>query len=101
MENKENEYEYLTTKNYYYSLALEGYEDYVNFIFKKVHKTWNKLDNFRKAKNSLSEEEQFDLAKEIANEFEEEAKKLLECGFCVEEDGYVCFDDSVRRNNNE
>ena len=97
--SREEMYELYTTKNYYYSLSLEGYEDYINFVFEKVYKTWEKLDIFRKTKDSISEEERFNFAKEIADEFEDEAKKLLDCGFYIEEDGYACFDPDIRKEN--
>lgn len=83
----ENEYDDLVNKNYHYSLSLEGCEDYINFIFKKVSKTLEKLECL---KNS-EEENKLNLVKEIISEFEFEIKNLNKVDFDVEDIGYVEF----------
>lgn len=96
MKSREEMYELYSKKNLYYSHSLEEYQKYVNCLLEKVCDTWHKFGTFERTKNSLNEEKRFNLAKEINDEFECEIKKLLNCGFYIEENGYACFDKDAR-----
>ena len=77
-------------KIYYYSLALENYEDYAH-NFSKSHNTWDKLSYLRKNNDTLSVKEKEILKNEILKSFEQEVVKIGKDKFNIDEDGYVEF----------
>jgi len=78
-------------KIYYYSLALENYEDYAHNFSKSLHNTWDKLSYLRKNNDTLSVKEKEILKNEILKSFEQEVVKIGKDKFNIDEDGYVEF----------
>lgn len=78
-------------KIYYYSLALENYEDYTHNFSKSLHNTWDKLSYLRKNNDTLSVKEKEILKNEILKSFEQEVVKIGKDKFNIDEDGYVEF----------
>lgn len=85
MEEEIKKYE---RKNYYYSLALESYEDHTGVRSEDIHNTWSKLANYRKNKESLEINDRFHTAKKISEEFENEIETAGKEKFEIYEDGY-------------
>lgn len=86
MEEEIKKYE---RKNYYYSLALESYEDHTGIKNDDIHNTWLKLANYRENKDSLEIGERVDIAKKISEEFEREIETAGKEKFDIYEDGYT------------
>ncbi len=78
-------------KNYYYSLALESYEDHTGIKSDKIHDTWAKLANYRENKDSLEINERIDIAKKISEEFESEIETAGKEKFDIYDDGYALY----------
>ena len=84
-------------KIYYYSLALENYEDYTHNYSESLHNTWDKLSYLRKNNDTLSVKEKEILKNEILKSFEQEVVKIGKDKFNIDEDGYVVSKDGQHK----